>query len=134
MHTAAPNTSIDRSDSQTAPCQTVSDSPCGDICQSGETLAVRNSRHSSSDDLRRELAIQQLGREIEGYMAAVAAINNRDPHTFADFADAAMQRGQAELARLEMERLIRGRSPEQRARMLAAQRARMEREPGAERS
>lgn len=41
-------------------------------------------------------------------------------------------RGDADRARRLMEQLIAGRSPEQRARMLAAQAERMAREPGAE--
>lgn len=68
-------------------------------------------------DAAREAAIQNAAREVEHHMAEVAAINNRDPHTFDDFADAAMARQRADFARKRMEALIAGRSPEQVARM-----------------
>lgn len=134
MYAAPPTPSATLAQSEVAPRHTVSEHSCGDICPSGEAFAVSNNRHSHSADLRREVEIQQLGREIEGHLADVALINNREPHVFLDFADAALARGKADLARKRMERLIAERSPEQKARMQRESDERMAREPGAERA
>lgn len=86
------------------------------------TDGVSEGRHSHScADLAREVAIQQAGRDIEAAMGRYG-----DSGNFAD-------RGEADAARLRMQELIAGRSPEQVARMQAAQNERMAREPGAAR-
>jgi hypothetical protein len=69
------------------------------------------------DDAQREVEILHAGREIEEAMAEVSTINNRNPHVFSDFADAASARARADRARLRMEALIRGRSAESVLRM-----------------
>jgi len=77
--------------------------------------------HRSLSDADREAAIVFAGKAIEKYMA--------DWEAHGCFA----ARGDADRARRLMELLIAGRSPEQVARMTAAQAERMAQEPGAER-
>lgn len=98
------------------PAHTVNQSFCDDICQSGEPPSVSQGRRDSAGphltDEAREAAIERAARSIERHMAEVAAINNRDPHVFSDFADAAAARWKAQWARRSMELLIAGRSAE----------------------
>lgn len=68
-------------------------------------------------DEQREAAITRAGLLVEHHMADLRAINNRDPHIFSDFADAAAARWKAQRARELMEQLIAGRSPEYVARL-----------------
>jgi len=96
--------------SESAP---VSNSSYGPICQ--EVC------HRSLSDADREIAIVFAGKAIEKYMADWEAHGCFAAH------------GDADRARRLMELLIAGRSPEQVARMEAAQAERMAQEPGTER-
>lgn len=73
-------------------------------------------------DAQREVEILHAGREIEAHMARYGETS--------DLGDL----GAAHAARLRMQALIAGRSPEQIARMLQEQAERMAREPGAVRT
>lgn len=124
MHNAAPIPEPTPAQVEVAPRHTLSLDSGDHICPLGDDFAVGNNRLSSADDLRRELSIQQRGRDIQRHRELSRAAS--------DLGVMWEEMALMNVAKREMYALIAQRSPEQIARMQAWQEERMAREPGAE--